>query len=207
MRYLFFIIIGYLSGSILYAYILPKYLKHMDITKLSTDKNPGAANAFMHAGIPIGILVIVCEILKGTIPVWLACRHTDQNSLFFTFIIIAPVLGHSYPLFFKGKKGGKAIAVSFGVLLGLYPDLTPVCMLAMLYIIFSLFVIVSPHLFRSITSFTVFGICIQLHTTVPLSIKLGCLLLSIIVVYRHFITYRGEQFYLQGPWMKFKKNG
>ena len=48
-----YIIGGYLSGSILYSYLLPKALKGIDITAESPDGNPGTANAFTCAGIPI----------------------------------------------------------------------------------------------------------------------------------------------------------
>lgn len=64
-----YIIGGYLSGSILYSYLLPKALKGIDITAESPDGNPGTANAFTCAGIPIGILVLCMELLKGYLPV------------------------------------------------------------------------------------------------------------------------------------------
>ena len=67
-----YIIGGYLSGSILYSYLLPKALKGIDITAESPDGNPGTANAFTCAGIPIGILVLCMELLKGYLPVLLA---------------------------------------------------------------------------------------------------------------------------------------
>lgn len=68
MKYLFYIILGYLSGSVMYAYLIPRLLKHIDIRELSEDGNPGTANAFLHAGVPIGILVILCELLKVRFP-------------------------------------------------------------------------------------------------------------------------------------------
>lgn len=57
-RYYFFILFGYLSGSILFARILPKYLRHIDICALSDDGNPGVFNAFRHAGPVIGTLTL-----------------------------------------------------------------------------------------------------------------------------------------------------
>lgn len=38
---IFFIFAGYLSGSILFAYLIPKYFYHIDICRLSDDQNPG----------------------------------------------------------------------------------------------------------------------------------------------------------------------
>ena len=63
MNELFFILVGYLSGSILYAYLLPKYICHIDIMKDSDDHNPGTFNAFALAGTQVGILVIALELL------------------------------------------------------------------------------------------------------------------------------------------------
>mgnify|MGYP000775722311 CR=1 FL=1 len=45
LPYLFFTIIGYLSGSIVYSYFLPKLFFKKDILKISDDGNPGCANA------------------------------------------------------------------------------------------------------------------------------------------------------------------
>ena len=42
INHLFFIFLGYLSGSVLYAYLLPKYIKKIDVTKESADGNPGS---------------------------------------------------------------------------------------------------------------------------------------------------------------------
>ena len=79
MNELFFILVGYLSGSILYAYLLPKYICHIDIMKDSDDHNPGTFNAFALAGTQVGILVIALELLKGFLPIWLASHILDTR--------------------------------------------------------------------------------------------------------------------------------
>ena len=50
MRDVWYILFGYLSGSILYARIFGELIAHRDITKQTKDKNPGTANAFMQGG-------------------------------------------------------------------------------------------------------------------------------------------------------------
>ena len=139
MKTIIWIVLGYLSGSILYAYELPLRIAHVDVTQVSDDKNPGTANAFIHAGVGVGILVVMCELLKGFLPVWLASMRLPVRKLSFAAVIAAPVLGHAYPIFYDGK-GGKAIAVSFGVLLGLAPraDVRPLVFLIVFYLFFSL---------------------------------------------------------------------
>lgn len=81
MNELFFILVGYLSGSILYAYLLPKYICHIDIMKDSDDHNPGTFNAFALAGTQVGILVIALELLKGFLPIWLASHILDTRCI------------------------------------------------------------------------------------------------------------------------------
>ena len=82
-----YIIGGYLSGSVLYSYLLPKALKGIDITAESPDGNPGTANAFTCAGIPIGILVLCMELLKGYLPVHLALREVNPARWSFALIL------------------------------------------------------------------------------------------------------------------------
>ena len=115
-RYYFFILFGYLSGSILFARILPKYLRHIDICALSDDGNPGVFNSFRHAGPVIGTLTLCLELVKGFLPVWLSLKLLDPRNGVFALVLAAPVFGHAFPLFHHGR-GGKSIAVSFGSLL------------------------------------------------------------------------------------------
>ncbi|MDD3339650.1 MAG: glycerol-3-phosphate acyltransferase [Lachnospiraceae bacterium] len=194
---IFYIICGYLSGSVLYSYLLPKYLKHMDVTQVSNDGNPGAANVFMHAGIPMGILVLFLELLKGFIPIHMALRTLDPARLPFGLVLAAPVLGHAYP-FLNRKRGGKAIAVSFGVLLGLFPICEPVFALIFFYLLFSLCIIIRPHFYRSIVTFLLFFGMVLLR--VPMEgIVLGCGLIAAIVIRKHFVRYHGEKMEVRVP--------
>lgn len=192
-----YIFIGYMSGSVLYSYILPKYLLHIDVTEKSRDGNPGTANAFMYAGIPMGILVIALELLKGFLPVHLALERLDPSRLTFSLVLAAPVLGHAYP-FWRWKNGGKAIAVSFGVLLGLYPVCAPVFYLIVFYLLFSLVIVVRPHFFRSVITFFLFFLCVLRKIRIP-GIVLGCGLISTTVIRKHFMRYQGEKLEIKTP--------
>lgn len=193
---IFFSIAGYLSGSILYAYWIPKILFQKDICALSPDGNPGTANAFVYGGFWAGILALLSELFKGFFPVVLALRTLDIDTPYMIPILIAPVLGHAFPLQFhpknSNKKGGKAIAVSFGVLLGIFPVVLPVLFLATAYILFSVVLIIRPHLFRSIITFGVF--CLLVFLFVPvLSIDFACLGIALLVIYKHLCAYQNEK--------------
>ena len=139
LSYLFHIFIGFLSGSILYSYLWPKWICHMDITQLSDDHNPGTFNAMKLAGPRVGILCLVCDVCKGFFLYGLPqgtllaasaiCRCAGRSCV---WACVFPV--------FHGR-GGKAIAVSFGCLLGLWPFYNLLVLLAGFYLFFSLVVV------------------------------------------------------------------
>lgn len=177
-----FTIAGYICGSFLSAYYIPQWLYDMDVTKLSDDGNPGAANVFKNAGVPCGIIVLVTDILKGYLPVHMALNYIPEQSMLIIPVLVAPVLGHAYPLF-RHFKGGKAIAVSFGVLIGLAPDWIPALCLAFFYILFSA-VRINPHAKRSIVTFTCWWAALAL-LRYGKSICIAAVAVSAIVVHRH----------------------
>ena len=43
IHYIFFIILGYVLGSIMFGYLIPKIFKQVDTKKDSEDGNPGTA--------------------------------------------------------------------------------------------------------------------------------------------------------------------
>ncbi len=192
MNYLLFVLLGYLSGSILFAYWLPLWWKGIDVTQDTPDGNPGAYNCIAKAGRPIGLLALGCDLLKGALPVFWACRALDMSHWAFALVVAAPVAGHAFSLF-RRFRGGKAITVTFGVMIGLLPMWIPLGLLVASYLFFSLVVRVEPNRWRSIVTFVCFGLgcVVWLHGTVP---ALGCLLSAAIVTYRHLEPEReGEK--------------
>ena len=192
MGYLLFAFFGYLSGSILYARLIPKFFCHIDVCQVSEDHNPGTFNVFRHVGVGLGILVILLELAKGFVPVFLAGRSLDMERAVFGLVLAAPVVGHGWPLWDR-KGGGKSIAVSFGALLGLYPQCGPVIMLAVFYLLFSLIIVIGPHFFRSVITYLCLCVYSVFRVKTP-GILLGVAVISLVVVARHMLKYQGEQF-------------
>ncbi len=160
----------------------------MDIVQLSDDHNPGTANAMQHAGIPVGMLCLLGDIFKGVIPVHMALRLELESGCLFALIMAAPVLGHAYSLFHRGR-GGKAIAVSFGVLIGLMPIHTePIFALCSIYLFFSLVVRIRPHTRRTRITYVLLALSslymLYAHW-IPWQICGGMLLLSCVVVHKN----------------------
>lgn len=121
MEYVIFIIIAYLLGSIPSALIVGKIGYNIDVREHGS-KNMGATNAFRVLGKKAGIIVTISDILKGTLAtiaplIGAIFMDVEVSRL---LIGIFAVIGHTYPIFAK-FKGGKAVATSGGVILGINP--------------------------------------------------------------------------------------
>lgn len=117
MNYILFGIIAYLLGSIPSALIVGKIGYNKDIRKHGSG-NLGATNTFRVLGMKAGIIVTLTDILKGTLATILPLLFSVD--VFQLIIGLFAVIGHTYPVFAK-FKGGKAVATSAGIILGLNP--------------------------------------------------------------------------------------
>ena len=183
------ILFGYLSGSILYARIFAKLFRKEDMIEKSRDRNPGAGNAFMYGGFWCGVLTLTCDILKGFFPVYLFMQYAPELSpdmLSIAFVMAAPVVGHAFPVFYKGG-GGKGIAVTFGCLLGLFPFLEPFAILAAFFIFFSCILRINPHYYRTLAAYfcALFGMAFRVGRQ---EILLGFAIITVVVCIRMFAS-------------------
>jgi len=119
MRYFFLLIISFLVGSIPFGYVICRIFKKIDIRKIGSG-NIGATNVYRAAGGFFASIVLLLDILKGFFPVYLARNVFNFNSLLSITIGLSAILGHIFSIFMKGK-GGKGVATSFGVIIGLFP--------------------------------------------------------------------------------------
>lgn len=188
-NYIIFALLGYFSGNIMFAYLITKYICGKDLTSVSDDGNPGVANAFKYGSIYAGIPAVILELGKGFLPVYLSLKFVSPQPVYFILVLTAPVIGHAFPVMFK--KGGKSIAVTFGCLLGLFPDLNPALLLAMFYIFFSLIVTVSPNVYKSIVTFSCFCVTAIFLIKLP-SVVISCFIMSAIVIYKHCIMHKNH---------------
>ena len=107
-------VLAYLLGSISSAILVSRLFKLPD-PRTNGSNNPGATNVYRLGGALPACLVLIFDILKGTIPVW-GAYFLKLEPLELGLVAVAACLGHMYPLFFS-FKGGKAVATAFGSLL------------------------------------------------------------------------------------------
>lgn len=115
------IIIAYLLGSISSAVLICRILRLPDPRGVGSN-NPGATNVLRIGGKKAAVSVLLCDMLKGTIPVW-GGYFLGIEPIILGVIAIAACLGHMYPLFFH-FKGGKGVATALGAIAPIGLDLT-----------------------------------------------------------------------------------
>jgi len=185
MKSVFFILLGYISGSVLYAKVFARLFRKDSMFEKSKDHNPGASNAFVYGGFWCGTLTLLCDIGKGFLPVFLYCAHCRRTGTVpdaLALVIAAPVIGHIFPLFYE-CKGGKGIAATFGCLLGLLPVWQPVAVLAVFFIFFSVVLQITPHFHRTLAAYLCSVLCMACLIDSS-AIRLGFAIITAAVCYR-----------------------
>lgn len=144
MNFLIFGSIAYILGSIPSAVWIGKSWYGTDVRQHGS-KNSGATNTFRVLGKTAGITVLIIDIIKGLIavlmPVFLSNTLLvgkavlEGETLIHVQLTaaIAAVLGHVFPVF-AGFKGGKGVATSLGIIIGIHPPAAAVCFLIFLVV-------------------------------------------------------------------------
>ena len=125
------IIIGYILGSIPFAYIVGHLIKGVDIRETGGG-NIGALNVYRNVGPVYGLGVLAADIGKGAMAVVIA-SWLDLTLPWICVAGFAAIIGHNWPVFLK-FRGGKGAATVLGVLLAFMP--IPLLIAGALVIIF-----------------------------------------------------------------------
>lgn len=107
-------VLCYLVGSIPTAYIIVKLKTDKDVTKEGSG-NVGTLNSFqVTKSKSVGIAVLLIDMLKGAIPVYVMMHLLGYNYQTVMFGACAVILGHNYPVWLK-FKGGRGLAPGAGL--------------------------------------------------------------------------------------------
>ncbi|CXN33056.1 Acyl-phosphate:glycerol-3-phosphate O-acyltransferase PlsY [Staphylococcus aureus] len=196
MMIIVMLLLSYLIGAFTSGFVIGKLFFKKDIRQFGSG-NTGATNSFRVLGRPAGFLVTFLDIFKGFItvffPLWLPVHADGPISTFFTnglIVGLCAILGHVYPVYLK-FQGGKAVATSAGVVLGVNPIL-----LLILAIIF--FVVLKIFKYVSLASI-VAAICCVIGSLIiqDYILLVVSFLVSIILIIRHRSNiariFRGEE--------------
>jgi len=126
-------ILAYLIGSIPTAIWAGKFVHKMDIREHGS-KNAGATNTFRVFGKKLGWFVLIIDVSKGviasTLPLWMQSHfigYENERLILQLSAAFAAVLGHVFPVF-AGFRGGKGVATSLGIVIGINPIAALICL-------------------------------------------------------------------------------
>lgn len=115
-------VVAYLLGSLSFAWMAGRY-KGIDLRQHGSG-NLGATNAGRVLGARWFALVFTADVLKGLLPVLVVVHLAPLSvpaAIYLPLAVaVGAVAGHIFTCF-HGFKGGKAVATSLGVLIGLFP--------------------------------------------------------------------------------------
>ena len=174
MLIVLFAIIVYLYGSIPYAFIATYFLKKRNLAKEGTG-NIGVTNAFKIGGTAVGLITIVGEISKATLPIVFAELIFDGNLIVTLLFVYLAFLGTSFSIFLKGRGGkGSTLAIWSLMILSPYACMTLLILWTVIVfisknnpVIKTIPLILIPvifHVFEKDVYFTLF--CVILSTTI-----------------------------------------
>lgn len=132
MQALAWTLIGFALGSLPFSLWIGRLALHVDIRNLG-DGNPGGANVWKAGGRIWAGIAILLDGLKAAIPVGLAYQIYGINGWPLVPVALSPLVGHIFSPLLK-FRGGKGLASTFGVWLGLTLWLGPVVLGTSLFI-------------------------------------------------------------------------
>jgi acyl phosphate:glycerol-3-phosphate acyltransferase len=158
---------AYLLGSVPFGVVLTRLFTGKDVRSVGSG-NIGASNVTRAAGKAAGVLTLVLDAAKASVPM-LATRallagEGDAALTWATLVGVAAFVGHIYPVWL-GFKGGKGVATALGV-----------------------YIVLSP--WPSLLALVVFGAVVGL-TRVP---ALGSLAGTAVITVGTFISYGASSF-------------
>lgn len=110
--------LAYLAGAFPFGLFIAQASCGID-PRVAGSRNIGATNVARLCGTKMGVLTLLCDALKGALPV-LVARAICPSPWFVGLVGLAAVCGHLFPVFLY-YKGGKGVATTIGAFLAMAP--------------------------------------------------------------------------------------
>jgi len=176
MRIVIAVALGYLFGSIPFAFLVTR-ARGIDIRKVGSG-NVGAANVLRTAGVMPAVAVMLLDIAKGAMAVQVARLVTGDLAVV-TAAGCAAIVGHIYPAWL-GFRGGKGVAASAGV----FGMLAPVATVIAATVFVGTVVVTRFMSAGSIAGALALAVAVMVGN-VPAPVVAGAMLAAILIVHRH----------------------
>lgn len=176
--FMIFCITAYLIGSIPFGVLTGQLFKKVDIREYGSH-SIGTTNAYRVLGFKLGTLVLILDMLKGTLSASLPILIGNYPHYYVIICGFFAVIGHTFSIFLK-FHGGKAVATGAGILLAYEPILFLLTWIVFLTVLF----LTSAVSISSIVSFIFVNIISFFVLKDPI-LSIIALLLLVIVIIRH----------------------
>lgn len=191
------LLIGYLLGSISFSVLIGKVFFKRD-PRNEGSHNAGGTNAGRVFGKKVGLIVILLDVLKTILAIWMTyfiAKYAFSEQLFmlptyYAYIAgFAACIGHTFPLF-ASFHGGKAVSCYGGLLIALNWCLALIGIVVFLFILklkkyVSLSSILSTFIISAISFIPIFGFAMDFGMQYDLVLPIYLFVLAVFVLIRH----------------------
>lgn len=168
--------LGYLVGSIPFAYLLSR--RHGIDLRRAGSGNVGASNVLRTTGVWAAVLAMMLDGVKGTLAVLMA-QLLSASLIATVAAAFASILGHVYPVWLR-FRGGKGVATAAGAFALLAPEAMGIAAAVFLIAVILTRFISVGSIAGALTLVIVMAI-----TDVPGVVAIGATASTLIIVYRH----------------------
>ena len=182
MRTVLMIVISYVFGSVPWALVIGKLFYNTDV-RTAGSGNLGASNAGRVLGKKVAVIVTVLDALKAFLSM-LLCSKVAPDAVIYSGL--ACCIGHCFPVF-AGFRGGKAVATSFGFLLGINVLITGQYFWEFIFPVLVFFAVLYICRMVSLSSITALlsAAIAAVVLKEPLPVQISLFVLWLFVTYRH----------------------
>lgn len=132
---LLFPALGYVSGSLPFSLWITRFVKGVDVRDAGSG-HATTTNTIRQAGFGWGALVLILDIAKGFVPIWLAIHVGQIANLSYVIPLTAAmvVVGHCWPIFAQ-FRGGMGLATAGGAFLAANPLAFLICLSVLIVLV------------------------------------------------------------------------
>jgi acyl phosphate:glycerol-3-phosphate acyltransferase len=168
--------LGYLVGSIPFAYLLSRR-RGIDLRRAGSG-NVGASNVLRTTGVGAAVLAMMLDGVKGTLAVLMA-QLLSAGPIATVAAAFASILGHVYPVWLR-FRGGKGVATAAGAFAVLAPEAMGIAAAVFLIAVIATRFISVGSIAGALTL-----VIVAVITDVPSVVAIGATASTLIIVYRH----------------------
>ncbi len=154
--------VAYLLGSVSFSILISSFFGVKDIRNHGSG-NAGSTNVLRTVGKKAAAMTLLCDVLKGVLPVVIAFFVCAEHKLQFMLLsAFSAIIGHIYPVFF-GFRGGKGVATSFGAVIAISVATGKFWIPLVLLLVWLIIVIITRYVsLGSVVVFAAYPICVAL---------------------------------------------